>query len=149
MPGGTGGAAHTTAPPADQPDDDDDLSPRDRYILEISNAYKTGAPYGGGGANPIEAQRQRWLKPGARPGTTKDAAISDRAAADEAYRELCRQDRQCVEGSMIAADIVARLPDPALDARIAAAFAEDAKSVDVSRLLAEVEAAASSCRGCG
>ena len=43
----------------------------------------------------------------------------------------------------LAPDVLARLPDPALDARrIAAAFAEDAKSVDVSRLLPEVEAAA-------
>jgi hypothetical protein len=43
---------------------------------------------------------------------------------------------------VIAAEVLARLQDPALDARIAAAFAEDAKSVDVSRLLSEVEAAA-------
>jgi hypothetical protein len=48
-----------------------------------------------------------------------------------------------------AADIFARLPDPApakaaeeLDARIAAAFAENAKSDDVQRVLADVEAAA-------
>jgi hypothetical protein len=34
------------------------------------------------------------------------------------------------------------LPDAALDARIAVAFVEDAKSVDVGRLLGEVEAAA-------
>ena len=42
----------------------------------------------------------------------------------------------------LAPDVLARLPDPALDARIAAAFAEDAKSVDVRRVLADVEAAA-------
>lgn len=49
---------------------------------------------------------------------------------------------------MIDPDVLPRLPDAArakateeLDARIAAAFAESAKSVDVSRLLAEVEAA--------
>jgi hypothetical protein len=42
----------------------------------------------------------------------------------------------------LAPDVLPRLSDPALDARIAAAFAEDAKSVDVSRLLPEVEAAA-------
>jgi hypothetical protein len=54
-----------------------------------------------------------------------------------------------VEGSLSAADVLARLPDAApakapeeLDARITGAFAEDAKSVDVSRLLPEVEAAA-------
>jgi hypothetical protein len=94
MGGGTGGQAHTTAPPADQPDeDDDDLSPRDRYILEISNAYKMGAPYGGNGAGgdptQVEAQRRRWLSPGATPGSdavtaTKDAAVADR---DQAYGE--------------------------------------------------------------
>ena len=39
-------------------------------------------------------------------------------------------------------DVIACVPDPALDARIAAAFAEDAKSADVRRLLPEVEAAA-------
>ena len=45
--------------------------------------------------------------------------------------------------TMIASDVLQRPPDPAeLDARIVAAFAEDAKSVDVSRLLPEVEAAA-------
>ena len=43
---------------------------------------------------------------------------------------------------MIAPDVLARLQDPALDARIASALAEDATSVDVSRLLPEVEAAA-------
>jgi hypothetical protein len=41
----------------------------------------------------------------------------------------------------LASDVLQRLPDSAeLDARIAAAFAEDAESVDVSRLLPEVEA---------
>jgi hypothetical protein len=45
--------------------------------------------------------------------------------------------------TMIASDVLQRPPDPAeLDAQIVAAFAEDAKSVDVSRLLSEVEAAA-------
>jgi hypothetical protein len=39
-------------------------------------------------------------------------------------------------------DVLAPFSDPALDAQIAAAFAGDAKSVDVSRLLPEVEAAA-------
>ena len=49
---------------------------------------------------------------------------------------------------MINPGVLERLPDTArteakeeLDARIAAAFAEDAKSVDVSRLLPEVEEA--------
>jgi hypothetical protein len=44
--------------------------------------------------------------------------------------------------TMIVPEVLAHLSDPALDARIAAAFAEDAKSVDVSRLLPEVGAAA-------
>jgi hypothetical protein len=45
--------------------------------------------------------------------------------------------------TMIASDVLQRLPDSAeLDAQIVAAFAEDAKSVYVSRLLPEVEAAA-------
>jgi hypothetical protein len=45
--------------------------------------------------------------------------------------------------TMIASDVLQRLPDSdELDARIVAAFGEGAKSVDVSRLLAEVEAAA-------
>jgi hypothetical protein len=48
-----------------------------------------------------------------------------------------------VEDKMIASDALQRQPDPAeLDARIAAAFREGANSVDVSRLLPEVEAAA-------
>ena len=44
---------------------------------------------------------------------------------------------------MIAADGLARLQDPALDARIAAAFREGTTSGDVARLLAEVKEAAS------
>ncbi len=45
---------------------------------------------------------------------------------------------------MIEPDVLTRLPDTAhaeMDARIAAAFSDDAKSVDVNRLLEEVEAA--------
>jgi hypothetical protein len=91
--GGIGGAAHTTAPPADQPDeDDDDLSPRDRYIREISTAWRKPVGYGlRAAANSIEALRQQWTSPGARPGPgmgydakphqTKDAAVADREAA--------------------------------------------------------------------
>ena len=45
--------------------------------------------------------------------------------------------------TMIASDVLQHPADPTeLDARIVAAFAEDAKSVEVSRLLPEVEAAA-------
>jgi hypothetical protein len=40
-------------------------------------------------------------------------------------------------------DVLVRLQDPALDARITAAFAEDATSGDAARLLAEVREAAS------
>jgi hypothetical protein len=96
--GGAGGAPVTTAPPSDQPDDDDDnLSPRDRYVLSLQNAYKTGSPYvaTGNRADDIEAQRQRWLKPGARPGTNDGFARSSpdaaagRALADQAYAEYC------------------------------------------------------------
>jgi hypothetical protein len=43
----------------------------------------------------------------------------------------------------IAPDVLVRLPDPALDARIAAVFAEDATSGDAARLLAEVKEATS------
>jgi hypothetical protein len=80
----------TTAPPAPR----DGESPRDAYIRQISNMWRMQPGQAdpdddgngnGGDADDIEAQRQRWLQPGARPGTTKDAAISDRAAADEAY----------------------------------------------------------------
>jgi hypothetical protein len=88
-------------------DDDDDVSERDKYIARISNAWRTSGPYAwsepsprmmgpqaspgnpSNGGNPIEAQRQRWLKPGATPGSdaataTKDAAVADR---DVAYIE--------------------------------------------------------------
>ena len=99
MPSGTGGAAKTTAPPADKPDDDEALSPRDQYIARISNMWRT--PVGQCGRddyydpNTVEAQRRRWLSPGARPGTgygdarptrtvTKDA-VADRDAAYAEY----------------------------------------------------------------
>ena len=50
--------------------------------------------------------------------------------------------------TMIASDVLQHPADPTeLDARIVAAFAEDAKSVDVSRLLPEVEAAANAAAG--
>ena len=96
MGGGTGGAAHTTAPSADEPgENDDDLSPRDQYIARISNAWRT-PPGQDVSDNPIEAQRRRWLSPGATPGndaaharprsapTAKDAA-ADRDAAYAEY----------------------------------------------------------------
>jgi hypothetical protein len=43
----------------------------------------------------------------------------------------------------VAPDVLVRLPDPALDARIAAVFAEDATSGDAASLLAEVKEATS------
>jgi hypothetical protein len=77
----------STAPP----DPREGESPRDAYIRRLGEAWKTppgsvSAPDDDDHPNPVEAQRRRWLSPGATPGTTKDAAISDRAAADEAYR---------------------------------------------------------------
>jgi hypothetical protein len=47
---------------------------------------------------------------------------------------------------VIAADVLQRLPDPALDARITAAFAEDATSGDAASLLAEVKEATSAAQ---
>jgi hypothetical protein len=93
MPGGAGGEPLTTAPGASGGDDDDsDLSPRDRYIAGLQNAYKT--PMGqapAASADNIERARQQWISPGAKPGggfgdarfsrETKDAAT----ARDEAY----------------------------------------------------------------
>jgi hypothetical protein len=72
QPLGTGGEPITTAPE----DDDEALSPRDQYIARISRAYRTpiGQDGDGGAADDIEAQRVRWSSPGAKPGTTKDAA---------------------------------------------------------------------------
>jgi hypothetical protein len=97
MPSGTGGAAKTTAPEADKPGDDDEtLSPRDAWIRRMSKAYR--APPGqpdrdDDDAAAIEAQREAWSSPGAKPGggfgdaptrtATRDA-VADR---DAAYRE--------------------------------------------------------------
>ncbi len=57
-------------------------------------------------------------------------------------RRVSRQAHQRV-AQVIAADVLQRLSDAALDARIAAAFAEDATSGDAASLLAEVKEAAS------
>lgn len=92
------GAAKTTAPAADEPDGDDDtMTPRDRYIKRLQTAYRTpGSPDDSDSDNPVEAQRMRWLSPGASPGpgpgygdarprpTTDAAAGDDR---DQAYAE--------------------------------------------------------------
>jgi hypothetical protein len=83
QPLGAGGQPLTTAPGSDKPDDDDDdLSPREKYIKGLQNAYKSGSP---SDANAIEAQREAWSTPGAKPGVTKDAAIADRARAYDDY----------------------------------------------------------------
>jgi hypothetical protein len=94
--GGLGGSPITAAPPADTPDPDDDESPRDAYIRQISNAYKT--PMGqapAASADDIERARQQWLSPGAksgcgfgdaRPGISRETATQDaRDARDQAY----------------------------------------------------------------
>jgi hypothetical protein len=72
----------------------DGQSPRDQYIARLTNAWRT--PPGQDASDPddddpnaIEAQRRRWLSPGATPGSdaataTKDAAVADR---DQAYGE--------------------------------------------------------------
>jgi hypothetical protein len=95
QPVATGGAAHTTAPGAPEPDDDDTMSPRDRYIAGLQNAYKT--PMGqapAASADDIERARQQWLSPGAkpgggfgdaRPGVSRETATQD--ARETAYRE--------------------------------------------------------------
>ena len=87
MPSGTGGAAKTTAPPADKPGE----SARDGYIRRLQTAYLTppGQDPDDDDADDVEAQRRRWLNPGATPGSdaataTKDAAVADR---DQAYGE--------------------------------------------------------------
>ena len=73
----------------------DGQSPRDQYIARLTNAWKTppgsvsGHDDDDDDPNPVEAQRRRWLSPGATPGSdaataTKDAAV---AARDQAYGE--------------------------------------------------------------
>jgi hypothetical protein len=90
MPGGTGGAPHTTAPSADDDDDSADAAEqaRNAYIKNLQTAYRT--PVGqapGGGGNDIERLRQQWLSPGARPGPSPgygDSAVSREAATKDA-----------------------------------------------------------------
>jgi hypothetical protein len=96
MPGGTGGAPHTTAPSADD-DDDAAEQARNAYIKNLQTAYRT--PVGqapGVGGNEIERLRQQWLSPGARPGpgpgygdaASRSTATKDADADREtAYRE--------------------------------------------------------------
>jgi hypothetical protein len=122
----------------------DDQSPRDQYIERVTNAYRT--PTGRNDpADDVEALHKRWASPGATPGPgrrpTQDAANDP----DRAYEEYCPFAGRVEDTmtTMIASDVLQHAADPTeLDARIVAAFADDAKSVDVSRLLPEVEAAA-------
>jgi len=91
--GGIGGAAHTTAPPADEQDGE---SPRDAYIRRISSAWKTGNG-NSHSADNIAALTRSWLSPGARPGpgpgysdarpaVLRETATQDaRDARDQAY----------------------------------------------------------------
>jgi hypothetical protein len=76
-------------------DDDETMTPRDRYIKRLQNAYRT--PPGrdpDDDADAVERQRKTWTgespvaaKPGfgdARPRQTNDAAVADR---DQAHRD--------------------------------------------------------------
>jgi hypothetical protein len=97
QPVGTGGAPHTTAPGAEPGSDDDSMSPRDRYIAGLQNAYKT--PMGqapAASADNVAAISRNWLSPGARPGpgpgygdaASRSTATKDADADREtAYRE--------------------------------------------------------------
>jgi hypothetical protein len=97
MPGGPGGSPHTTAPGAPEPDDDDTMSPRDRYIAGLANAYRWtpgGDPTAS--ANAVQSQYVSQLSPGARPGggygdavVSRETMRDHRDAAETAYREMC------------------------------------------------------------
>jgi hypothetical protein len=101
MPGPAGGGEKlTTAPGAEPGSDDDNMSPRDRYIAGLQNAYET--PMGqapAASADNIAGLTRSWLSPGARPGpgpgygdarpaVSRETATHDAAADREtAYRE--------------------------------------------------------------
>jgi hypothetical protein len=74
----------------------DGQSPRDQYIARLTNAWKmppgsaSDADDDDDDPNAIEAQRRRWLSPGATPGSdattvTKGAAVADREQAYAGY----------------------------------------------------------------
>jgi hypothetical protein len=83
----------------------DGQSPRDQYIAYITSAWKTpigqavSGPDDDDDPNPIEAQRRRWLSPGATPGpgpgyrdarpaVSRETATRDAAGdRDQAYGE--------------------------------------------------------------
>jgi hypothetical protein len=75
-------------------------SPRDAWIRQMSNAWRTapGQDPDNNDPNPVEAQRRRWLSPGATPGpgpsygdsrpaASRETATDAAAARDQAYRE--------------------------------------------------------------
>jgi hypothetical protein len=85
---GTGGAARTTAPPADHPGDDDEtMTPRDRYIKRMQTAYRTSPGQDpDDDADAIERQREAWSSPGATPGV--GTGYGDSAALADAEKAL-------------------------------------------------------------
>ena len=123
----------------DDDDDDDDLSPRDRYVRNLQTAYRTPIGSNGNGADAIEAQRRRWNA----ESPTKDAALADRDIAYGEYLDyLTERLEKALRGGR-RREALTTEPAEELDARIATAFSDDAKSGDVARLLAEVKEAAS------
>jgi hypothetical protein len=88
MPGGAGGLPHTTAPAAEPGGDDDDesMSPRDRYVAGLANAYRWtpgGDPTAS--ANAVQNGYTGMLSPGARPGDG-DARPTLKSLKDEAAK---------------------------------------------------------------
>ena len=57
-------------------------SPRDAYVRQLSTTPNRNYPAPGDDADDIEAQRQRWLSPGATAGMSTDASPAPAAAAD-------------------------------------------------------------------
>jgi hypothetical protein len=150
MPSGTGGAPKTTAPPADEPGETRETATSGvcRALIERRLAKRLRATATATVAAPTPSSSSARLDfawgaawDGRRGSCTLHGDERRGRRSRGGLSQLCRQDQQRV-AHVIAADILSRLPDPALDARIAAAFAEDAESIDVSRLLPEVEAAA-------
>jgi hypothetical protein len=90
MGGGTGGAAHTTAPPADEQDGE---SPRDAYVRRISSAWKTGNG-NSHSADNIAALTRSWLSPGARPGPGPGYSDARPAVSRETATKDAAADRE-------------------------------------------------------
>jgi hypothetical protein len=103
--GGPGGAAHTTAPPADKPDPDDTMSPRDRYIAGLQTAYRT--PMGqapAASADNVAAISRNWLSPGARPGGPGYGDSGSRVS-----RETMQDARDAADRDLAYAEYVTRI----------------------------------------